>query len=319
MEKAAFLFPGQGAQAVGMGRQLWEVFPEARARFDEADAILGFPLSETCFEGPDEALRETQVAQPALFVTECAALDSFHSRCGVEPFAVAGHSVGEYAALYAAGVVSFEGGLELVRKRAEAMQRAAEQRPGAMSAVLGLDAEAIRAICQDVRETGVVAIANRNAPGQIVISGEREAVERAGVLAKERGAKRVIPLAVSGGFHSPLMSAAGDSLYPALREAGFKNPRVPVVANATAEYVRHGVDIAPLLTMQVSGSVLWEDSMRLLLNDGVTLFAEFGVGNVLSGLIKRIGEGQTALSITNPVSLALAVEKFSANPAPSVG
>lgn len=306
----ALLFPGQGSQRVGMGADLFAGSQEARSLYERADDMTGFSLSKLCFEGPEEELRQTINTQPALYVTSCAALAALQSRVELKPFAVAGHSVGEYAALYAAGAMEFETGLRLVRRRAELMQQTAEARPGAMAAVLGLEADDVRAACEAARaETGgVVQVANYNSPGQIVISGEAAAVERAGELAKERGAKRVIVLPVSGGFHSALMASAGDALYPSLREALFKNTRVPVVTNVNAEYTKSGVDFAPLLTMQVSGSVRWEESMRRLLSDCVSVFIELGVGDVLSGLMKRIDKSARTLSVQDVASLAQAAD-----------
>jgi [acyl-carrier-protein] S-malonyltransferase len=331
--KVAFLFPGQGSQKVGMGADLYENMEAARAMFDRADASLGFELSTLCFHGPEEDLRQTINTQPALYVTSCAALEALRSRFDedfvVEPFAVAGHSVGEYAALYAAGVVDFEKGLALVRRRAELMHAAALAKPGAMTAILGLDAEPVREACEQARsETkAVVAVANYNSPGQIVISGEAAGVERAGEIAKQKGAKRLIPLAVSGAFHSPLMVSAGDALYNDLREAGFRQATVPVVVNVTAEYNRAAADFAPFLTMQVSGSVRWEESMRRLLDDGVDTFVEIGSGEVLAGLLKRIDKSARALNVQDSASLDATVallrewmepEPDSAAPSPSV-
>jgi [acyl-carrier-protein] S-malonyltransferase len=305
-----------------MGADLYGSSTDARGLFDRADGILGFSLSGICFEGPDEDLRQTINTQPALYVTSCAALAALASKVELKPFAVAGHSVGEYAALYAAGAMSFEKGLELVRKRAELMQQAARSRPGAMAAILGLDATETQAACDAARaETGgVINVANYNCPGQIVISGLSETVERASDLCKERGAKRALILPVSGGFHSPLMVTAGDALYPSLREALFQNPRVPVVTNVNAEYTKNAVDFAPLLTMQVSGSVRWEESMQRLLADGVTTFFEIGCGDVLSGLMKRIDRSARTLSVQDLASLEAAsalIEEMNAVPAPA--
>ena len=286
-----------------MGADFYENAEAARNLFDRADSVLGYSLSRLCFDGPEEELKQTIHTQPALYVTSCAALEALKAKIDVEPFAVAGHSVGEYAADYAAGTIGFEAGLKLVRRRAELMHEAAQRNPGTMAAVLGLDAESTRKACEEARDSGVVGVANYNCPGQIVISGELAAVEKAGELALAAGAKRVIPLPVSGAFHSPLMVTAGDSLYPDLRAAQFKQAEIPIVVNVTAEYSTSGVDFAPYLTMQVSGSVRWEESMRLLLSDGVNTFIELGSGEVLAGLLKRIDREATIVSVKDMASL----------------
>jgi [acyl-carrier-protein] S-malonyltransferase len=304
----ALLFPGQGSQKPGMGKALYESSAAAKRIFDEADASLGYSLSAICFEGTEDDLRQTVRTQPALYTSSCAALEALRERGTVEPFAVAGHSVGEYAALYAAGSFDFATGLKLVSRRAELMQQTGEARPGSMMAVLGADANVVRQACDDAKSAGVVGVANYNCPGQVVISGEPVALERAAELLKERGASRVLPLNVSGAFHSPLMVSAGDALYPTLRDAIMKQAKVPVVMNVSAEYCRSGVDFAPLLTMQVSSSVRWEQSMRVLLEDGVRTFIELGSGNVLAGLMKRIDKEARVISVQDPGTLDQAVE-----------
>ena len=308
MKRIALIFPGQGSQRTGMGREFYEHYEPARDLFERACEILGYDVASLCFQGPDDKLRDTLFAQPALYLASAAGLAALRSLAAFDVFAYAGHSVGEYAALYAAGSVTFETGLKLVKRRAELMQEAARQRPGTMAAVLGLPAETVEALCDEARRTGVVVVANYNCPGQTVISGEVDAVQRAADLARERGARRVIPLAVSGGFHSPLMVQAGDALYPDLREALFKDAAVPVVMNVTADYCRHGVDFAPYLTMQVSSPVRWEESMRRLLADGVSLFVEVGVGDVLAGLLRRIEKSVQVVSVQDRKSLELAAD-----------
>ncbi|HSV75028.1 MAG TPA: ACP S-malonyltransferase [Chthonomonadales bacterium] len=307
MVRVALLFPGQGSQRVGMGASFAAASPRAAALFESASRLLGRDLLALCTHGPEDDLRVTMNTQPALFVCSCAARSMLREQWDGTPFAAAGHSVGEYAALVAAGVFDFETGLRLVDRRARLMQEAAEARPGTMAAVLGLDDGGVQAACDEGRRAGVVVVANLNCPGQVVISGEVPAVEAASEAARARGAKRVVPLAVSGGFHSPLMAAAGDALYPELREARARQPQFPVVANVTAEYCTHGVDVAPNLTMQISGTVRWERSIRRLLEDGVNAFVELGSGDVLAGLLRRIDRNARVVSVQDTETLAAAV------------
>jgi [acyl-carrier-protein] S-malonyltransferase len=310
--KIAFLFPGQGSQRVGMGQSFYERFSQACAVYEQADAALGFGLTELCLHGPEETLRETENAQAALYVTSVAAWRSLQACCPVKPDAVAGHSVGEYAALVAAGSLEFVDGLKLVRRRGELMRDAARQTPGTMAAVLGLDADAARAACREAQAAGagIVSVANLNGGGQVVISGEVGAVERAGEIAREKGAKRVIPLSVSGAFHSPLMVTAGDALYADLSKTAFRKPTVPLVSNVTAEYVEMPGDVVGGLTRQVSGSVRWEESMQRLLRDGFDTFVELGSGDVLTGLLRRIDKSAHAYSVQDADTLQAVCEKL---------
>lgn len=301
MGKIAFIFPGQGSQAVGMGRDFYEQEPIARNVFEEADDTLGFKLSKLCFEGPEEELKLTFNTQPALFTVSAAILQVLRSRVNVQPDYVAGHSLGEYTAYYAAGAMSFRKGVELVHKRGTFMEQAVPAGLGAMSAVLGMARSPLAEICESVTRNGnVVELANLNCPGQIVISGSKEGVEEAGKLAKEAGAKRVIPLTVSGPFHSSLMKPAAEKMEQELRGyANFSDPAVPVIANVSAKPISSKEEMVDTLIQQVSSPVLWEDSVRTLIELGVDHFVEIGSGTVLAGLVKKIDRNVQVHSITN--------------------
>ncbi len=283
-----YLFAGQGAQYVGMGKDLYEAFAESKEIFDKADKILGFSLSRMCFEGPQEELAKTDNCQPAIFIVSIAALEAFtksvkvlgHQSVGY----VAGLSLGEYSALVAAGAISFEDGVYLVRRRGEFMQEEAKNNPGKMAAVLDLSREKIAGIC---RKTGV-EIANINAPGQIVISGKRETIDKAKDLCIKEGAKKVVELGVSGAFHSSFMSGASLKLAKELEKIKINSPKLTVVSNVTAQPVSSAWEIKDNLIKQVASSVLWEDSMKFMLSQGLTRFFEFGPGKVLKGLMRRI-------------------------------
>lgn len=310
MAKVALLFPGQGSQRVGMGKLLYDRLPQARAVFDRASSLLEMDIRALCFTGPVEELKLTQNAQVALYVAGVAAWSCLEAATGLKPDAAAGHSVGEYAALTASGCLPFDDGVKLVRRRGELMLEAAQRRPGAMVAVLGMEVEKVRAVCKEARAaTGqVVSVANINGAGQVVISGERAAVDRAVELAKAAGARRVIELEVSGPFHSPLMAPAGDELYHDLARTPFAKPAYPVVSNISASYVEQPADVTGGLTLQVSGCVRWEESMRLLLRDGFDLYLELGCGEVLTGLMRRMAPEVTALAVQDPESLERAAE-----------
>ncbi len=291
--KTAFLFPGQGSQAVGMGADLDGGLPRAREWFDRAGAMLPFDLRKICFEGPEEELKQTRVTQPALFVHSTLIASLLVER-GVVPHAVAGHSVGEYAALVAAGALDFEAGLELVALRGELMQHAGEDRPGTMAALLGLEAGRVEEICRQASSGGeVVVAANLNAPGQIVISGDRAAVLRAMEAAKEAGARRAVQLVVSGAFHSPLMAPAGETLAEAVRRAPMRDAEIPVYLNVTARPTTDAGEIRRRLIEQLTSPVRWEDTLRAMAEGGVRRYIETGPGRVLQGLAKRIlGEAE---------------------------
>lgn len=298
----AFVFPGQGAQSVGMGKDLYEQFPAARELFDRADEILGFRLTRLCFEGPEQELQQTRNAQPAIAVTSLALL-----RVAAElspeilrrPAFVAGHSLGEYSALVAAGALSFDSAIRLLRTRGELMQAAGERTPGTMAAVLGLDI----ADCEDVCREAGAEICNVNAPGQIVIGGRREAVVRALDYAKARGAAKVIPLSVSGAFHSSLMKSAAEGMVQPVATAAVAHPLVPVVLNCTATPTQEELTIRHELVDQVSRPVQWSNTVEFLGAHGVETFVEFGPGRVLTAIIKRMLRKSTCINVNDATSV----------------
>ncbi len=345
-DRVAFVFPGQGSQAVGMGADVANASPAARAIYALADDALGFALSTLCFEGPEERLRETINTQPALVATSLALLAALQEAAGAEatggvpalrqpltPAFVAGHSVGEYAALVAAGALDIADALRVVRERGRLMHEESTRVPSGMAAVLGLDAATLDAVCaKATAETlaalgdaatapdahpglGRVVVANDNAPGQIVISGERHALERAMELARERGAKRVLPLAVSGAFHAPVLIPAAAGLAPIVAAAPIHDAATPLIGNIDARPLTAAADLASELARQIESPVQWTQSITYMADHGVTTFVEIGSGQVLAGLIRRIAKGATILNVGGAGDLAAAVAALHATPA----
>ncbi|MBT2292558.1 ACP S-malonyltransferase [Paenibacillus albidus] len=299
MTKIAFIFPGQGAQSVGMGRDVFEAVPASRAIFEKGDEVLGFPLSKLVFEGPDSELKQTVNTQPALLTASIAYLEALRGQ-GLTPDYVAGHSLGEYSALVAAGVLSYEDAVKLVRLRGRFMEEAVPGGQGAMAAVLGAEREALAELCRIISaEAGAVELANVNCPGQIVVSGTAAGVNAVVQRVKEAGGKRAIPLEVSGPFHSSLMKEAADRLAAELMSVTFNKPSVPVIVNVTAAPVTDPEEIRELLVRQVYSPVLWEDSVNWLLKDGVDTFVEIGSGSVLTGLIRKIDKNVKLVNINS--------------------
>lgn len=300
--KTAFLFPGQGSQEVGMGKELADSQPVARCVFEEADCVLGMKLASLCFEGPEEELRLTVNTQPAILTASIAALRVLEAR-GARADFVAGHSLGEYSALVAAGSLKFDEALRAVRKRGLYMQEAVAPGEGAMAALIGIDIDAIQALCAEASERGVCAPANINSPNQTVIAGHRPAVERAVELAKEKGAKRAVMLAVSAPFHCELMKPVADKLESVFDEIEFSDLKVPLVTNVDAELTLSGVEARDGLLRQVASPVRWSASITRLLEEGVTRFVEVGPGKVLSGLVRQISRQCQILNVADLQSL----------------
>ncbi|MFO8008596.1 MAG: ACP S-malonyltransferase [Candidatus Brocadiia bacterium] len=300
MSSIALLFPGQGAQAVGMGKDLAEASPAAQAVFEMADAELGIALSRLCWDGPPEELSRSDMAQPAILTASVAALHALREAAGDLPpvAAGAGLSLGEYSALVAAGALAFRQAVKLVRARGQFMQDACEENPGTMYSILGMDDESVEQACADAGEG--VWPANYNCPGQLVISGRKSAAARAARLCEERGARRAIQLKVAGAFHTPLMQSAADRLAPELERTDFAEPEFPVVANVTARPVREPDEIRRLLVEQVVSPVRWADGMRRVISQGVDEFYEVGPGTVLQGLLRRIDRDQACRSVSDP-------------------
>ena len=309
MQKLAFIFPGQGSQSVGMGKDLVDNFPVARATFEEADAALGYNISDLCFNGPEEKLKLTEITQPAILTVSIAAYRVLQEK-GVSPAMVAGHSLGEYSAHVAAGTISFADAVRTVRSRGRYMQEAVPVGVGAMAAILGMAPDAVAALCNEAAQGEVCQPANINSPEQIVISGSKGAVERAAELAKERGAKRAVMLQVSAPFHCALMHPAEERLAADLEKLAFNDPRVPVVTNIDAVAKDSATASRDALIRQVTGAVQWVRCMQTIVSAGIESYVEVGPGKVLCGLMRQIDRSKTCVNVEDRSSLAKCLEKL---------
>jgi len=308
MSKIAFLFPGQASQYPGMGRDLDANFPESHAVFQEADATLGFPLSKLCFEGPEEELKLTANQQPAILTVSVAAYRALEKH-GITPDIVAGHSLGEYSALVAAGALAFSDAVKLARRRGQYMQEAVPPGEGAMAAIMGLSPSDVAEVCKKAANGEVVSPANLNSPEQIAISGHAGAVKRAVEIASQSGAKRAVMLAVSAPFHSPLMLPVQQRFEAELRAVKFSAPRVPVITNVDADVAETGDESREALIRQVSSPVRWLESVREMIDQGVNIFVEVGPGKVLSGLLRQIDRSVRCFGVEDSASLQATLDK----------
>lgn len=307
--KVAFLFQGQGAQYVGMGKELYEKYNIAREVYTKADLALNFNISNLCFEGPIESLNQTKYTQPAILTTSIAILKVLE-QFEIKPDEVAGLSLGEYSAHVCSGSLNFEDAVKLAKKRGTYMEEAVPKGLGTMAAILGLEGEILRQICVDCSSFGIVEVANYNSPGQIVIAGEVETVKRASEMAIEKGAKRVIPLKVSGPFHTSMLKEASEKLSKELQGVKVNTMNIPVVTNVTGSYINKKEDIKEFLIKQVRSSVRWEDTIKTMVKNGVDTFVEIGPGKALSGFVKRVDRKVNIINVEDIKSLEKAIEYF---------
>lgn len=308
MKKIAFIFPGQGSQAVGMGKDLYEQYEAAKKVYETADNALGYKISDICFNGPDDVLKQTKNTQPAILTTSLACLEVLKSELNIIPAATAGHSLGEYGALYTAGVLTMDEAIKITGKRAELMNEAAENTCGSMAAVLGLSEDAINEGLTELQKEGKISVANYNCPGQTVITGEKALIQKSVELLKSKGAKRVIELAVSGAFHSELMKDAAVKFADFVENTEFKNAAIPVFENTDAKSVSDGNDIKQRVSKQIYSPVHWTETIQNMINEGITTFIEIGPGKVLAGLNKKINSEITTYNVYDINSLKETLE-----------
>ncbi|MCR5261712.1 MAG: ACP S-malonyltransferase [Candidatus Gastranaerophilales bacterium] len=310
MKKTAFIFPGQGSQIVGMGRDIYENYEEAKKVYDTADNALGYKISEICFNGPEEVLKQTKNTQPAILTTSLACLAALQKETDLQPAAVAGHSLGEYGALYTAGVLNLEDAIKITGIRASLMDEAANQTNGSMAAVIGLSEDVIKETLTELSKDGKISVANYNCPGQIVITGEKHLIEKSVDILKEKGAKRVLELAVSGAFHSELMKGAAEKFAEKIKTYDFKNGKIAVYENTDAKSVTNGSDLKDRVVKQIYSSVCWTATIQNMLKDGIEQFIEIGTGKVLAGLNKKIDANIKTYNIYDSESLRAVINEL---------